>query len=36
MLQTASGATLQSLRSFRALGGLETLALEPAARSSMF
>lgn len=34
MLQTASGATLHSLRSFRALGGLETLALEPAARFS--
>ena len=36
MLQTASGATLHSLRSFRALGGLETLALEPAARFSGF
>jgi len=34
MLQTASGATLHSLRSFRALGGLETLDLEHAARSS--
>ena len=36
MLQTASGATLHSLCSFRALGGLETLALEPAARFSGF
>jgi hypothetical protein len=36
MLQTASGATLHSLCSFRALGGLETLDLEPAARFSGF
>lgn len=32
MLQTASGATLHSLRSFRALGGLETLDLVPVAK----
>ena len=36
MLQTASGATLHSLCSFRALGGLESLALEPAAMFSGF